>query len=197
MGDCQGLPTRTLTNGLISLDILLTAGPRVVRFSAFGRENLFADIPTIVKTEYGNFSYRGGHRLWHAPEAAPRTYIPDDQGISITELSDGVRLLGSTETGTGIQKTIEIHIAKDKAAVTLEHTLQNNNLWQVELALWTLTMFQLGGTGILPQPIGKADEKGLLPNRLLTLWPYTSINDPRLLLRDDFILIHATPNPSA
>jgi len=169
MGDFQGLPTRTLTNGLISLDILLTAGPRVVRLSAFGRENLFADIPTIVKTEYGNFSYRGGHRLWHAPEAAPRTYIPDDQGVSITELSDGVSLVGLTETGTGIQKTIEIHLAKDKAAVTLEHILQNNNLWQIELAPWTLTMFQLGGIVVLPQPNGNVDGSGLLHNRLLTL----------------------------
>ena len=197
MGDFQGLPTRTLTNGLISLDILLTAGPRIVRFSAFGGENLFVDIPAIVNTEYGDFSYRGGHRLWHAPEAIPRTYIPDDHGVSITELSDGVKIEGSAETGTGIKKIIEIHFAKNQAAVTLEHTLQNNDLWQIELAPWALTMFQLGGTVILPQPNDKVDETGLLHNRLLALWPYTSINDPRLVLRDDFILIHATHNPSA
>ena len=91
MGDFQGLHTRTLTDGLISLDILLTGGPRIVRFLAFGGENLLADIPTIVHTEYGDFSYRGGHRLWHAPEAIPRTYIPDDHGVSIAELSDGGR----------------------------------------------------------------------------------------------------------
>jgi hypothetical protein len=33
-------------------------------------------------------------------------------------------------------------------------------------------------------------------NRILALWPYTHINDPRLVLRDDFILIHASSNPS-
>jgi hypothetical protein len=197
MENFQGFSTRTITNGLISLDILLNAGPRIVRFSTLGGDNLFADIPTIVKTEYGEYSYRGGHRLWHAPEAMPRTYIPDDHGVSIDELSDGVRLVGSTEPGTGIKKIIEIHIAKDQAAVTLEHTLQNENMWQVELAPWTLTMFQLGGTVILPQPNDKVDESGLLHNRLLALWPYTSINDPRLLLRDDFILIRATHSPLA
>ena len=58
-------------------------------------------------------------------------------------------------------------------------------------------MFQLGGTVILPQPNNKVDETGLLHNRLLALWSYASINNPRLLLRDDFNLIHATHNPSA
>ena len=81
MSDFQGLPTRILGNGLISLEFLTGAGPRIVRFSAFGKENLFAGIPTSVGTPYGEFFFRGGHRLWHAPEALPRTYIPDDDGL--------------------------------------------------------------------------------------------------------------------
>jgi len=35
------------------------------------------------------------------------------------------------------------------------------------------------------------DAHGLLHNRILALWPYMQINDPRLVLHDDFILIHA------
>ena len=149
-----------------------------------------------MSTPYGDFFFRGGHRLWHAPETLPRTYIPDNDGVSIEELSDGVRLNGSTEIGTGITKTIEIHLPADQAAVTLKHILRNDSLWQVELAPWALTMFRLGGTVILPQPVGKVDQHGLLNNRILALWPYTKINDPRLVLRDDFILIHASPSPS-
>lgn len=196
MSDFQGLPTRILNNGLLSLEVLAEAGPRIVRLSAFGKDNLFADIPTTVSTPYGDFFFRGGHRLWHAPEALPRTYIPDNDGVSIEELTDGVRLNGSTEIGTGITKVIEIHLSVDRAVVTLKHILRNDSLWQVELAPWALTMFRLGGTVILPQPIGNADQNGLLNNRILALWPYTHINDPRLVLRDDFILIHATPSPS-
>jgi hypothetical protein len=48
--------------------------------------------------------------LGHAPESLPRTYIPDDDGVSIEELPDGVRLKGLTEKETGITKTIEIHL---------------------------------------------------------------------------------------
>jgi len=35
------------------------------------------------------------------------------------------------------------------------------------------------------------DDAGLLPNRQLSLWPYTQINDPRLKLDDQFILFQA------
>ena len=196
MSDFQGLPTRILNNGLVSLEFLSEAGPRIVRLSAFGKENLFADIPTKVNTPYGDFFFRGGHRLWHAPEVMPRTYIPDNDGVSVEELTDGVRLHGSTEKETGITKAIEIHLSVDRAAVTLKHILRNDSLWQVKLAPWALTMFRLGGTVILPQPIGNTDQNSLLNNRILAFWPYTHINDPRLILRDDYILLHADPSPS-
>jgi hypothetical protein len=196
VSDFQGLPTRILNNGLIGLEYLAEAGPRIVRLSAFGKENLFANVPTTVSTPYGDFFFRGGHRLWHAPETSPRTYIPDNDGVSIEELTDGVRLIGSTEVGTGITKVIEIHLLVDQAAVTLKHILRNDSLWEVELAPWALTMFRLGGTVILPQPVGNTDQNGMLNNRILALWPYTHINDPRLVLRDDYILIHAVPSPS-
>jgi hypothetical protein len=58
-----------------------------------------------------------------------------------------------------------------------------------------LTQLRLGGTALLPQPVGSADPQGLLHNRILALWPYTRLEDPRLVLRDDFILIRATPSP--
>jgi hypothetical protein len=56
----QGLPTRTLNNGLVSLEYLADAGPRIVRLSAFGKDNLFADIPTTVNTPCGDFFFRAG-----------------------------------------------------------------------------------------------------------------------------------------
>lgn len=196
MGNFHGLPTGELKNDFLCLEFLTTAGPRIVRFSAFGSENLFADIPNEIVTPYGQFLFRGGHRLWHAPEAMPRSYIPDNEGLSVEKLGDGVCLKGPTEIATGIAKKIEIHLVENRAALTLHHVLRNDTLWPVELAPWALTMFRLGGTVILPQPVGNPDRDGLLNNRILALWPYTRINDPRLVLRDDFILIRALPAPS-
>lgn len=196
MSDFQGLPVHTLTNGLVNLDVLTGAGPRIVRLSAFGKDNLFADIPASVSTPYGEYFFRGGHRLWHAPEALPRTYIPDESDITIEHLADGIRMSGAVEVGTGITKIIEIHLPADRAVATIRHTLRNDGLWPVETAPWAITMFRLGGVVILPQPVRIAGENSLINNRILALWPYSQINDPRLALRDDFILIRAFPHPA-
>jgi hypothetical protein len=196
MNDFNTLPTRILDNGFIHIEALAHAGPRIMRLSAFGSPNLLAVLTPKENriTAYGEYHFMGGHRLWHAPEALPRSYIPDDDGLTTEDLPPstssgqaGIRLLRPAEAGSGIAKTIDIHLAPGRAAATLVHTLRNDGLWEVVLAPWTLTMFRINGTAILPQPIG--DPKGLLHNRILAIWPYTRLNDPRLILRDDFILI--------
>lgn len=194
MPDFHGEPTRILENQFVRLEYLANAA-RVVRFSPKGRDNLFADLGlTPVKTPYGNFYFRGGHRLWHSPEAMPRTYIPDNEGAVITEIPDGVRIEMPTEPLTNIAKAIEIQLNPEKPQVILRHELRNDGAWAVEFAPWALTMFRLGGVAIFPQPQGNADDEGLLPNRRISLWPYTRISDSRLILRDDFVLVHATPS---
>ncbi|HNN12734.1 MAG TPA: hypothetical protein PKL78_04200, partial [Anaerolineales bacterium] len=125
----------------------------------------------------------------------PRTYAPDTGELKITDLPNGVILETQTEPGSGIRKRIEIQLAPDKAAATLTHTLINDGLWPVELAPWTITQFRMGGTAVLPMPVGNVDTAGLLPNRNLSFWPYSRINDPRLSLRDDFILFKADSLP--
>jgi len=196
MSDFQGLPSGVLKNEFLRLEYLISAGPRLVRLSAFGRQNLFAEIQNAVNTPYGKFMFRGGHRLWFAPEAMPRSYNPDNSGVTCRALENGVHLQGVTEIGSGIAKSMQIHLAQAQPVVTVKHTLRNDNAWAVELAPWALTMFRLGGTVILPQPVGNRDRDGLLNNRILALWPYAKINDSRLVLRDDTILIHATPDPA-
>ena len=188
-----GHPTGALDNGFLRLEYLTDIGPRIARLFLGGSDlNLLAEVPDGgVDTAYGRFQFMGGHRFWHSPEAMPRTYIPD--GPVTTEiLPDGIRLCGSTEPGSGIAKTIEIQLAPDRAAGTITHEMRNDGLWAVELAPWGLTMFKMGGTVILPQTVGKPDPAGLLPDRLLALWPYTQVRDERLRLDDDFILLKAT-----
>ena len=66
-------------------------------------------------------------------------------------------------------------------------------MWDVELAVWSLTMMALGGTAVLPQNQGSIDPDGLQPNRNLILWPYSRWQDPRLHLHDDFVLVEGQP----
>lgn len=183
---------RTLKNDFLEIEYL-THSLRISGLTPKGKSNLLVDPnpETPIPTPYGDFYFRGGHRLWHAPEAMPRTYAPDTGELKITDLPHGVILETNTEPGTGIRKRIEIQLAADKPSVTLNHTLINDGPWAVELAPWAITQFRLGGTAILPMPVGNVDAAGLLPNRNLSFWSYSRINDPRLSLRDDFILFHA------
>ena len=185
--DFYGLPIRTLDNGAIRLDYLAEAGPRIVRlFAAGSDENLFAELPDLqIETPHGPYFIRGGHRLWHSPEAFPRSYLPDNAGLSITELADGVRLTQPIEEPTGIRKSLEIRLTPDQPIVTITHELKNECIWPVELAPWAITQMRLGGVAILPQQTTALDATGLLPNRHLVLWPYTRWSDPRLQLGDD------------
>src|SRR5512135_418091 len=135
--DFYGLRTRSIGNKFLRLDFLTDAGPRIVRLELAGsNENWMAELPeNIVPTPHGDFHFYGGHRLWHSPEAMPRTYFPDNQPVVIEELADGVRLLqGTAEPLTGIRKSIEIHLHGNRAALTLSHRLQNEGTRAVEFA---------------------------------------------------------------
>ena len=181
-----------LKNKFLQIEYL-TNSLRITGLTPAGKPNMLADLSDLppIPTLYGDFHFRGGHRLWHAPEAMPRTYIPDTAELTITDIPEGVLLESQTEPGTGIRKRMEIRLAVDKPSVILTHTLINDGMWAVELAPWAITQFRLGGMVILPMPVGTVDPAGLLPNRQISLWPYAHINDPRLKLDDEFVLFKA------
>ena len=183
---------RILKNDYLQVEYL-SDSLRIMGLVPRDRPNLLADLKKAppIATPYGDFHLRGGHRLWHSPEAMPRSYLPDDGPLQITDLPDGVILESKTEAGSGIRKCIQIQLASDKPEAVITHTLTNDGLWPVELAPWAISMFRLGGVVILPLPVGDADAAGLLPNRHISLWPYARINDPRLKLSDDYIFFKA------
>ena len=195
MSDFHGLPTGELANRHLTLEYLRGAGPRIVRLALAGtNENLLVELPDVtIPTSRGEYYLRGGHRLWHSPEATPRSYLADDTGVGVEASGDVVRLVGPTEELTGIRKTVTIQLDADRPSVTVDHRLTNEGLWPVELAAWGITQLPLGGVAVLPQQVAALDGVGLGPNRQLVLWPYTRWADPRLQLADDYILLRADP----
>ena len=183
--------TSVLKNDYLEIEYL-TDALRIVGLIPAGKTNMLADLSRLpaISTSFGDFYFRGGHRLWHAPEAMPRTYIPDAP-MTVTQLQDGALLEAQIEPGTGIRKQLEIHLSPDQPTVILTHILTNDGMWAVELAPWAITQFRLGGKVILPMPVDITDSARLLHNRQFSLWPYAHINDPRLALGDEFILFDA------
>jgi hypothetical protein len=189
MNDFHGQPIGVLENDILRLEYLTGAGPRIVGLSYNSSPNLFADLPDIAwDTPNGKYHPLGGHRLWTSPEAPETTYYPDGSGLVAKPFPDGVEL---TWSGPEVRKQLRVELDSQKAHVRLVHTLTNVSQRSLQYAPWVISMFRQGGTAVLPQPIGNADPHGLLPNRLLSIWPYTRLNDPRLVLRDDIILIKA------
>ncbi len=191
----ESYETQSLSNGHICLEYLVNAGPRIIGlYYGDSQENLFAILPGVGwKTPYGWFSMYGGHRLWHSPEAADRTSIPDDQPPAIEKIDGGLKISQAVEAPTGIAKSIVVRFQPDRSSVVVDHYLTNKGVWPVPLAPWAITQLRLGGIAVIPQITQPLDSAGLLPNRSLVLWPYTSWQDERLKLHDDLILVEGTP----
>ncbi len=194
MNEFYGQPTGRIENDALILDYLLEAGPRIVRLiPKIGGENLLAETPDFtLDSPHGTFRLWGGHRLWHAPESAARTYIPDSNGARATTRYHGVTL-SYDEPHTRIGKELEVTLHPTDGHVRLIHRLTNQGLWPVELAPWAITQLRPGGTAILPVSDLKEDDEGLLPNRLIALWPYSRWDDSRFRPNEDTIEIDALP----
>ena len=191
-GDFHGRPTRRLTNGAITLEVLAEAGPRLVRLRREGSPaNLLAETPDLGwETALGRYELLGGHRLWFAPEVPDRVAVPDSAGLVLEVLDDGLRLTGVMEPVTGCVRSIEVRLHAELPSLTLLHRVENRGSRPLELAPWSITQLPLGGVALLPQR--RAVEGHLpRPNRNLVLWPYSSWDDPRLRLRDGLVAVRA------
>ena len=179
-----------LSNGQIELIVTTDVGPRVIRFGFVSDENEFKEYKDqLGKVGGSNWRIYGGHRLWHAPEGMPRTYWPDNVAVEATKTQNGIRLVQPVETTTGIQKEIELALDPNSNHVTLVHRLRNKGLWMIELAPWTLTVMDVGGMVIIPQPPYKSHDEELLPLRSMAIWGYTNMRDPRYLWGSKYIVL--------
>lgn len=180
-----------LSDRVAEVVITTDVGPRVLHYGLVGGENVLGECAAgeKVSTEWGEFRPYGGHRLWTAPEAMPRSYAPDNDQIAFeAEGEHAIRLVPPADERAGVQK--EIRVALDgTGGVTLRHRITNLNAWRVEMSAWALTIMRGGGVAIIPQEPYGAHPQYLLPSRTLALWPYTDMSDPRLQFGRKLILV--------
>jgi hypothetical protein len=196
-----------MSNGTVELVATTDVGPRIIRYGFVGKENLFFEDPAQMgKTNADEWLAFGGHRLWLAPEAKPRSYFPDSRPIQCTQHGDTVRLVQPVETTNGMEKSLEITLAPSGTHVKVIHALKNHNLWDVEVAPWTLTVMSPGGCAIFPQepysphpdipdtPGQVIDKRFYLPVRTLVLWSYTNLHDPRWVFTNKYVILQQDPS---
>ncbi len=186
----QGWPNcYRVSNGVVEFVATTDVGPRIIRFGFVGGANLFFVRDDFAGqtggTEWKNY---GGHRIWHAPEDKVRTYEPDNSPIAATPINNGLKLTMQPEQRSGIEKEIEITLDPASSEVRVVHRLRNAGPWPIELAPWAITVMAPGGFAIAPMPTAFHPDR-LLPNRALTLWPYTDMRDDRWLWGTDYVLL--------
>ena len=203
----NGIECWKMKNDDLTLWLSKNFGPRVLGLSYRGSENLMASLPDarLPIPGGGEYSLRGGHRLWYAPERPETTYILDDQPPQVNEIEDGLEFIQEVDPPTGIQKSWVIKLAPGDSKVVLDHRLVNQGGDPFELAPWAVTMLRPGGVGLLPVEEGIADENGLWPNRELIFWPYTDLESKHLQVINQGVFVFAnmeagalkvgTPNP--
>jgi hypothetical protein len=180
--DFAGQACIRLANESLSLWVTTSIGPRILGLALKDGDNLFAELPGLALNCPGKGAYffHGGHRLWYAPEDPARTYLPDEQPVTIHQIDRGIEVTQPVEVETGIQKQITIRLPGAEAEVEVNHNIFNLGTQPVELALWAITQFKTGGEVYLPIGAPLNDKDGFLPNRLLAFWPYSNLSCPQL-----------------
>lgn len=185
-----GLPNcYLLSNETVEVVVTTDAGPRILRYAFLDGENILGEVPDVtVATELGGWKPLGGHRLWTAPEAMPRSYAPDNNPIEFEIRGErSILLRQPAEPATGVQKEIGVTLDEEGTTVFVEHKITNRNLWSIEVAPWALTIMNGGGEAILPQEPYRTWEECFLPARPMVLWHYTNLSDSRWTIGQKYV----------
>lgn len=187
-----------LSNGIIELVATTDVGPRIIRFAGLNGENLFKEFKDqIGQTGGSDWRSYGGIRFWHGPEASPRCYYPDNFPVEYSWDKKTLKLSQETEKTTGIKKEIEVSLSEKDNHVKMVYRLINNNLWDIELAPWAVSVMDEGTFGIIPQESFQSWEENFSPVRPLTLWAYTKMQDQRWTWGDKYIVLKQNPKSNS
>lgn len=178
-----------ISNEKVELIVTTDVGPRIISFGFKGAENILYENPAEAGKTGGNewHSY-GGHRLWHAPEELPRTYVPDNFPVQVKKFKDGAKFIAPIESN-GVQKVIEIHLSEAEPTVKINNILINQGQWAIPLAVWALTVMRAGGKVIVPHPPRIGHDDQLTPTHSLVLWGYTKMDDPRWTWGEKYFML--------
>jgi hypothetical protein len=176
-----------VTNNVADLVITGDVGPRIIRFGFLRQENEMCEIPAQMGLTGGDeWRMYGGHRLWHSPESKTSTYEPDNKPVKWEDIPDGIKTVQDIEPNTKIKKEMEITLFQGTGRARIIHRLTNTGVQPIELSAWGISAMAPGGKEIIP--LSRKDT-GLLPNRVMVLWPYTNLRDARLYLGEKYVIL--------
>lgn len=183
-----------LANDKVELIISLDVGPRILSYKTPKTENVLKTYPEqLGKSGEQEWMIRGGHRFWIAPEDEALSYVPDNLPVDYDLAAPNeVRLINSGVDPWKIKKEMTVSLADNTSEVTIVHRAINEGSAPIEIASWGLSVMVPGGLEIIPHPPLGLHPRDLLPNRLMIVWPYTNLTDPRWRFGETFITLRQT-----
>jgi hypothetical protein len=182
-----------LANDQIEVIVTTDVGPRVIRLGFIGWQNLLqTDESVLGRSGDSVWHAYGGHRLWHAPEDAVRTYTPDNAAVPY-EWDGSTLALRSMDQPNGIEKELRITLSANSRRVRVDHRLVNRNPRAIELAVWAVTVMAPGGRAIYPLDDFVSHPDALAPARPIVLWQFTDMSDPRFTWGRKYIQLRQRP----
>ena len=184
-----------IENDTMELYVTIDIGPRIIKFNLKGKDNmLYEDKQLLVYRDEPNlkemfgkdarWNVYGGHRFWVSPEKHPQTYYPDNTPVEYAVDGNKFSFYAPKQIFTGWQEIIEITVADNDASVSVKHILTNMSDRPQEAAIWALSVADTGSVAYVKQ---SANQTGLLPNRVLMLWPYSDYKDSRFYMDNEYV----------
>jgi len=194
-----------LANADAELIVTLDVGPRVIAYRTPGGVNVMKNYASMMGgTGEAEWQLRGGHRFWLAPEDLTRTYFPDNRPVKWEAIGDlAVRFTPPPETEYGVQKVMELKLAKSGTRVAVRLQVTNIGKAATELAPWGPTVMAPGGVEIIPLPPKKnhpghtsnaKSPADYAPNQELILWPSFDFADTRWSFGKKYIMLRQDVN---
>ena len=180
-----------LTNGRAELIVTLDVGPRVISYRLTDGTNVFKTFDEqLGGTGEAKWLSRGGHRFWLAPEDPVLSYLPDNSAFEYHVPSDFELETSNAPTDQlPIRKVLTISLDPESSRVTAKHRAENWGEKPIDVATWGLSVMAAGGIEIIPLPPLGEHPRDLLPNRPMTLWPFSDMTDPRYRWGRKFIIL--------
>lgn len=188
-------PLISLELGPYSIAAATDFGPRLASLRYRQGPELFAQLSDdvlITHPDSGTYRFRGGHRLWAAPEVPAITYASDDHPCVVTTGDDGLAVTAPVDPA-GLVKRVSVSLEGESLVV--EHQLTNAGLRPLTVAVWAITQFRLGGDALIPIGTGVVHDP-FQADSSLVIWPYTDLTDQRLSWRRQAAIVAGAPGPA-
>jgi hypothetical protein len=194
--DYHGWPnTYRLSNGLIEAHVVTDVGPRIIDLRVPGGANLFHLREGVGGHNEATYMFRGGWRLWVAPERSETTYVLDNaacEAETVDKLT--LQVTAPPQPAAGIQKIIEVSLSHGEPRLRLVSHIKNISDHPVRYAAWSLPVMQPGGRAFVPLDVGPLS--AFDATRRLLLWSYAKFADPRYRFGDRLIQIDSAKVPA-